>query len=217
MREAHENGHEARRRRTREAVLASASELFHAQGYDATTVAEIARRANVSERTFYVHFPAKEDVLFAHVDDFTALALGAAHDSPSPHAADRVQAALRVLIDASTTDEALARQASIRASLGARGEFPRALATQLLHLARGLTREISARTDAGIADVAPMVGAALGAVEGAGIDAALRRVDGEGRRAAMRGALDAALRGFRPSATTPEGHDGGGRGTHPSG
>lgn len=191
------NGHDARRARTREALLASASELFEVHGYDATTVAQIARRAHVSERTFYVHFPMKEDLLFAHVRDFDALARRVAHETPSADPVDRVHAALSALIDAASTDESVARQAAVRAQLGARGEIPRSLAGHLMNLARGLAQSISTDTGAAIATVAPIVGAALGAVEGAGLEAALRTTDAAERRESMTRALDAALRGFR--------------------
>jgi AcrR family transcriptional regulator len=60
---------ELNRARTRQAIEAAALELMEAQGYQATTVEEIARRAGVSSATFFRHFPAKEDVLFAQEHD----------------------------------------------------------------------------------------------------------------------------------------------------
>lgn len=48
------------RRRMQEAAL----ELFLEKGYEATTAAEIAARAGVTERTFFRHFPDKREVLF---------------------------------------------------------------------------------------------------------------------------------------------------------
>lgn len=48
------------RGRMREAAL----ELFFEKGYDATTAAEIAARAGVTERTFFRHFADKREVLF---------------------------------------------------------------------------------------------------------------------------------------------------------
>lgn len=203
MPHAQENGHQARRRRTHQALRESASQLFEIHGYEATTVAEIARHAQVSERTFYVHFPSKEDLLFAHVHDFATLAWRVAHETESPHAVDRVQAAMRALIDASTTEESLTRQAAIRAAIGARGEIPRSLAARLMDLARGLAGRVSADTGSALSTVAPMVGAALGAVEGAGLDGALRTDAIDERRAAMIRALDAALRGFRATDAEP--------------
>ena len=38
--------------------------LFAERGYDSTTAAEIAKRAGVTERTFFRHFPDKREVLF---------------------------------------------------------------------------------------------------------------------------------------------------------
>ncbi|WP_216903000.1 TetR family transcriptional regulator [Nocardia alni] len=42
----------------------AAIELFAEQGFDRTTVAEIAERAGLTERTFFNHFPSKREVLF---------------------------------------------------------------------------------------------------------------------------------------------------------
>lgn len=47
--------------RLREAAL----ELFHEQGYDRTTVEEIAARAGLTERTFFRYYTDKREVLFA--------------------------------------------------------------------------------------------------------------------------------------------------------
>ncbi len=47
---------------TRDRIRASALRLFSEQGYDATTVEQIAVAAGVSHMTFFRYFPAKEDV-----------------------------------------------------------------------------------------------------------------------------------------------------------
>jgi AcrR family transcriptional regulator len=47
---------------TRDRIRASALHLFREQGYDATTVEQIAAAAGVSHMTFFRYFPAKEDV-----------------------------------------------------------------------------------------------------------------------------------------------------------
>lgn len=60
-------GSEALRERTRRAVrseiMAAAQRLFLARGYEATTVDEIAAEAQMSPRSVYRYFPAKDDLL----------------------------------------------------------------------------------------------------------------------------------------------------------
>jgi AcrR family transcriptional regulator len=46
--------------------------LFGEQGYDRTTVAQIARRANLTERSFYRWFADKREVLFGGAGEFQA-------------------------------------------------------------------------------------------------------------------------------------------------
>jgi AcrR family transcriptional regulator len=43
----------------------AALDLYQAQGFEGTTVAQIADRAGVTERTFFRHFADKREVLFA--------------------------------------------------------------------------------------------------------------------------------------------------------
>ncbi len=45
-------------------LVVSALELFAERGYDQTTVADVAARAGVTERTFYRYFTDKREVLF---------------------------------------------------------------------------------------------------------------------------------------------------------
>ncbi|MBD5786091.1 TetR/AcrR family transcriptional regulator [Cellulosimicrobium terreum] len=51
------------RERTRDRLVSAALDLFEGQGYDATTVAQIAAASGVTEMTFFRHFGAKERVL----------------------------------------------------------------------------------------------------------------------------------------------------------
>jgi len=47
---------------TQKTILDSALELFSQNGYDATSVAEICSKAEVSKGAFYHHFPSKQDL-----------------------------------------------------------------------------------------------------------------------------------------------------------
>ena len=46
----------------RERLVFAAVDLFTEQGYDATTVTEIAARAGVTKSTFFRYFPDKRDL-----------------------------------------------------------------------------------------------------------------------------------------------------------
>ena len=48
---------------TREAILDVALELFNTQGYDKTSLREIAERLGVTKAALYYHFARKEDIL----------------------------------------------------------------------------------------------------------------------------------------------------------
>jgi len=55
---------ERKNARTREAIERAALELALEQGFDRTTVDEIAQRADVSPRTVFVRYPTKEAIVF---------------------------------------------------------------------------------------------------------------------------------------------------------
>ncbi len=58
-----EGRRERKKLQTREALRAAARELFARKGFTHTTVQQIADAADVSERTFFRYFDAKEDLL----------------------------------------------------------------------------------------------------------------------------------------------------------
>ncbi|MEU1700763.1 MULTISPECIES: TetR/AcrR family transcriptional regulator [Streptomyces] len=54
---------ERKKIRTREAIRSAAYALIEQQGYDSTTVEQIAERAEVSPSTVFRYFPTKEDIV----------------------------------------------------------------------------------------------------------------------------------------------------------
>ena len=65
----------------------AALELFVEQGFDTTTVAEIAERAGLTERTFFRHFTDKREVLFsgsAALQELLAAGVADAPDGTAP-------------------------------------------------------------------------------------------------------------------------------------
>ena len=65
---------------TRARILAVAHGLFLERGYDAVTVAEVARGAGVSSVTVFNHFPRKEDLFLDRTDDASNLLRAAVRD-----------------------------------------------------------------------------------------------------------------------------------------
>ena len=73
-----------KRARTRAALIAAALELFERQGYDATTIDEIAAAADVSPRTYFRYFATKEEVALGDDLGEELLALIAARPAEEP-------------------------------------------------------------------------------------------------------------------------------------
>jgi AcrR family transcriptional regulator len=61
----------------------AALELFAERGYDETTVAEIAERAGLSERTFFRHFADKREVLFGGASELQLKMVAAVAAAPA--------------------------------------------------------------------------------------------------------------------------------------
>ena len=71
---------ERKKRQTHEAIAQAAMELFFARGFDAVTVADVARAADVSEKTVFNYFPAKEDLFYGRLAAFEQELLAAVRD-----------------------------------------------------------------------------------------------------------------------------------------
>src|SRR3954469_16157347 len=74
-------------------LMSAAIELFDEQGYEATTVAEIAERAGLTKRTFFRHFSDKREVLFSGSQELQRVWLEGVADAPADATALAVVAA----------------------------------------------------------------------------------------------------------------------------
>jgi AcrR family transcriptional regulator len=101
-------------------LIQSALELYAKRGYDQTTVAEIAERAGLTERTFFRHFSDKREVLFAGSNDLRDLLVSAVAAAPS--SAPPIEAvtagllAAGVVFSAERSDHSRRRQSIIAAN-----------------------------------------------------------------------------------------------------
>jgi AcrR family transcriptional regulator len=59
------NRFERRKQESRSRILTAAFELFRRRGVEATTIEEICARADVAPRTFFNHFPKRDDMVRA--------------------------------------------------------------------------------------------------------------------------------------------------------
>jgi AcrR family transcriptional regulator len=73
---------ERKKQQTRQLIADTARRLFAERGFDAVTVAEVAREADVAEKTVYNYFPSKEDLFYSRLESFEAELLAAIRDRP---------------------------------------------------------------------------------------------------------------------------------------
>jgi AcrR family transcriptional regulator len=99
----------------------AAMELYRERGFDRTTVAQIAGRAGLTERTFFRHFADKREILFAGGSELQELVVAAIACAPRPAtpleaAVAGIEAAATALEERRGRDFARQRQAIIAAS-----------------------------------------------------------------------------------------------------
>jgi len=61
---------ERKKTQTRQRIADTARRLFLERGFEAVTVAEVAREAEVAEKTVFNYFPAKEDLFYGRLEAF---------------------------------------------------------------------------------------------------------------------------------------------------
>jgi AcrR family transcriptional regulator len=143
----------------RERMVLAAVELFTEQGYDATTVAEIAERAGVTKSTFFRHFPDKRELLVAGQEALSAAfaeGIAAAPEDATPLAA--VEAGL---VNAASGFTAFNRELGpkIKTAVATSAELQQRDALKQVGLAAAMADALVAR---GVAEATAQVAAELG-------------------------------------------------------
>ena len=193
---------ERKRAATRNAVVTAATRLFLERGLSGTSIDDIAAAAGIARRTFFLHFPAKEDVLFHYLEGHVRRAVAALDDLPegaagdARHGAAGVRAVMAVLVD--LFDDPQARTDELAG-----------LRTELVTAARGLPPSLVVRLQRAQSELVdalrgkfpdpagwPVMSAHLGAGMGAAAAAAVAVDRPERRAAAIRDAVDRASAGF---------------------
>ena len=98
---------EAHKQATRQALQQAADRLFAEQGYDATTVRDIAEAAGVTERTFFRYFAGKEELIVEDALGWLPVLLDKLRQRPDDE--DVVTALRRAIQDVGTLLSASAR------------------------------------------------------------------------------------------------------------
>lgn len=188
---------ERKRAETRERIVRAATRLFLERGVARTSVDDIAAGAGIARRTFFLHFPSKEDVLFHYLEGHVRRAAGALADLPAEAGpVQGVRAVMAVLVDLfADPDTGTDELAHLRTELvGASRGLPASLVVRLQRAQADLGDALRSR----FPDPAawPLLSAHLGACMGAAGAAALTADRPEARVRAIRDAVERASAGF---------------------
>jgi AcrR family transcriptional regulator len=166
---------ERKKARTHEAIQEAALRLFRTQGYEATTVEQIAEAAEVSPSTFFRYFPTKEDVVIHDALDpllFASFAEQPAQLSPI----QALRASMAAVFGALSPDQ-LALEFERQDLIVGVPELRARMLDDLATTFRGFAEALAARVGRPADDLA--VRAFAGAVLGAGIAVWLTASQGE--------------------------------------
>jgi len=168
-------------------LMQAAFELYGERGFEQTTVAEIAARAGLTERTFFRHFTDKREVLFAGAGELqqrlvTTVANAPAGIAPIEAAAAGIQAAGAFIQEGGVLPRQ--RQAIIAASV----ELQERELIKLASLASALAGALRGR---GVAEPAASLAAEAGiAAFRVGFERWVNEADGQDLPGLMRASLD---------------------------
>ncbi|MFC9692639.1 TetR/AcrR family transcriptional regulator [Kribbella sp. NPDC056951] len=145
----------------RERLVVAAVDLFTEQGYDATTVAQIADRAGVTKSTFFRHFPDKRELLAAGQEAMSRLLTEGIAEAPAT--ATPLEAVANGLERAATVMGPMNRELAprLKAAIAASTELQERDALKTVGLTAAMAEALTAR---GIADPVAALAAELGAL-----------------------------------------------------
>jgi len=143
----------------RERLVVAAVDLFTEQGYDATTVAQIAERAGVTKSTFFRYFPDKRDILVAGQETLSQLLADGI--AGAPVGASPLEAVAAGLERVSSAMGPMNRELGprMKAAVAASAELQERDALKSVSLAAAMTTALIAR---GVPDPAAHLAAELG-------------------------------------------------------
>jgi AcrR family transcriptional regulator len=129
----------------RERLVFAAVDLFTEQGYDATTVAQIAERAGVGKSTFFRHFPDKRELLVAGQETLSQLLVEGIVEAPPE--ASPLEAVASGLTRAAGAMGPMNRELGprLKAAVAASTELQERDALKSVSLAAAMTRALVAR------------------------------------------------------------------------
>jgi AcrR family transcriptional regulator len=143
----------------RERLVVAAVDLFAEQGYDATTVAQIAERAGVTKSTLFRYFPDKREILVAGQEALSRLLTEGIAEAPvAASPLDAVAAGLERVSDAmGQVNRDLGPR--MKAAIAASSELQERDALKSVGLAAAMTVALLAR---GVPDPTAQLAAELG-------------------------------------------------------
>ncbi|MEC3974200.1 TetR/AcrR family transcriptional regulator [Amycolatopsis sp. H20-H5] len=129
----------------RERLVVAAVELFTEQGYDATTVTQIAEQAGVTRSTFFRYFPDKRDLLVAGQETLSQLLADGIAEAPQ--GASPLEAVAAGLERASSAMGPMNRELGprLKAAVAASAELQERDALKSVGLAAAMTTALVAR------------------------------------------------------------------------
>jgi AcrR family transcriptional regulator len=128
-----------------ERLVIAAVELFNEQGYDATTVAQIAERAGVTKSTFFRHFSDKRELLVAGQETLSRLLADGITEAPA--GASPLEAVAAGLVRASSEMGPMNRELGpgLKAAVAASTELQERDALKSVGLAAAMRAALLAR------------------------------------------------------------------------